>query len=442
MRSLLLSLGLLAALLLAMPAPAPTNASTLRPAPAGPPVLVGRNCGGTSRPGMLALNSSPALAGTGWVVGGALDAAPAAGTQQRPSIAASPAGTIFYAWQEGATGDIGNILAAAVAAAPPAGRLGVRVDDTGAAKSEQAAPSLAIDEAGQLHMVWEDLRSGQRGLFYANSSNGGATWSANTLLTGALPSLSHIVPHLLAGPGGALYLAWDGGSNIYFSRRIGGVWSVPTPINAPLAGDRDLPRLALDAQGRLIAAWEDRRNPTPVIYVARLDQPATGAWGAEQRASPAATFAAQPSLAASDDGPLYLAYQGGPGIYLMTSGDGGTTWGPARRVDDGDGNAFTNPRVAVDERGGVHCVWCRLRVNVVADVVAARSLDGGVSWGERATLASTTSTAEPLDLIAHGGTLYAAWSDDRDGTPRLHTARWSEGGGEGGQLLYLPLLRR
>lgn len=415
------------------------------PAPAAPglPIddsiaLAGRNCGGTSSPGGLAVAPAQAAGGLGWSLGGPVDTPPGASQQRSPSVAVGPGGQVFFAWQETRAGDVGDIFAAALGAPPPSGRLAVRVDDTGVAAVEQAAPSLAVDAAGRLHAVWEDLRGGaQRRLYYAASADGGASWGANTLLTGALPGLNHVSPHLLAGPGGALYLAWDGGSEIYFSRRSGGVWSAPAPINAPRAVDRDLPRLALDGQGRLLAAWEDRRGPAPTIYVARLDDPLGGAWGDEARAVPAGVSAAQPSLAAGAGGALYLAYQGAPGIYIVASADGGATWGAPQRVDDGDGGSFTNPRVAVDGRGGVHCIWCQLQVDVQADIVAARSTDGGASWGSRATLASTTGSAEPLGLVAGPGGLYAAWADDGSGRTVLHTARWSATG-----TAFLPLVRR
>lgn len=437
MRLPLLLLGLAATLSLAPAAHTPAAAA---PAPPGvDAVLAGRNCGGTSKPAGLAALPAQTFGGAGWSVAGAVDPPPAASLQLRPSIAVDPAGRIFSAWQETRAGDAGDIFAAPLGASPPAGRRAVRVDDTGVTPVEQLAPSLAIDGAGTLHVVWEDLRGGaNRRLFYASSANGGASWSANTLLTGALPALDHVSPHLIAGPGGALFLAWDGGNTIYFSRRAGGVWSAPAPINGPPAHDRDLPRLALDGQGRLFAVWEDRRNATaPQIFVARLDNPVAGSWGAEVRVSPLG--AAQPSIAAGKGGEVYVAYQSG-GIFVVRSGDGGATWSAPRRVDDGTLDVLTSPRLAVDAEGRVHCIWCELTkapAVILSRTAVARSLDGGASWAGRAILGTSTETTEPLDLIASGDAIYAAWSDDSTGRDIIYTARWSEQ-----QTLYLPLLRR
>jgi hypothetical protein len=280
-------LTLVGALLLLLMRPAGATAALVA-APDEGPILAGRNCGGTSKPGSLSQAGLAAEGGPGWTLGGALDKPAGIGNQLAPSIAVSPAGGVYYAWQEQRTGDFGDILAAPLAGELGAGRRAVRVDDTGVATVEQASPALAIDGAGRIHAVWEDLR------------------------------------------GGAL-------------RRL----------------------------------------------------------------------------------------------YYAASTDGGATWGQPQRVDNGIGNAFTNPQVAVDATGGVHCIWCQLTVNVNAAIVAARSIDHGASWGDRATLASTTGTAEPLALAADEvGNIFAAWSDDSAGTTALHTAQWS------GERLYLPLLRR
>jgi hypothetical protein len=437
MRTILSLLGIALLLLLH---PANPTAAVAPMAPGDGPALAGRNCGGTSKPGSLSAFAQPAASGgPGWTVGGALDKPAATGNQLAPSVAVSPAGAVFYAWQEQRSGDGGDIFAASLAGEMTSGRRAVRVDDTGASAVEQASPALAVDGAGRIHAVWEDLRGGsQRGLYYASSADG-ASWGANTPLTGSLASLNHISPHLVAGASDALYLAWDGGNDIYFSYRERGLWSAPEPINALRAVDRDLPRLALDAQGGLLAAWEDRRSATPTVFVAYSAAPSDGAWGAEVRATPLGVWAQRPSIAAAPDGTLYLAYQGDAGIFMISSGDKGATWSEPQRVDDGAGNAFANPQVAVDANGGVHCIWCRLRsTDGFADVAGARSTDGGATWGDRAVLASTTGTAEPLGLAAdQHGNIFAAWSDDSAGSTALHTAQWSDG-----LTLFLPILRR
>jgi hypothetical protein len=302
----------------------------------------------------------------------------------------------------------------------------VRVDDTGDQAVEQVNPVLAISADGQLHAVWQDKRNGGANyhLYYAFSSDKGLTWSANVKVT-ISNSYSHIEPALVAAPDGTLHLVWRGstsrGSEIFYSTRSNGTWSAALPIDSgPPATYRGLPRLVLDAQNGLRALWEDGREGNITIYSARLSLPGS-TWGADSRISGAAIVATRPSLAASATGTLYLAYQGDPGIFVMRSDDNGTSWSVAQRADDGQGSRFTDPQITVDALGGVHCIWCQLQPNVVASIIAGRSVDGGASWNDRAVLAATSGNANPLGLAAdRTGNVYALWSDDRDNPLRLY----------------------
>jgi hypothetical protein len=332
----------------------------------------------------------------------------------------------------------------ALGEAPGAVRRAVRVDDSGPAATEQSQPTLAATPDGRLHAVWQDRRGGaQAHLYYASSADGGASWSANTSITAALGSRSHGEPSLAVTSDGGLALAWRArdasGSVIYYSQRGAAEWGSPLPLSSgPATTERGLPKLILDPQGGLIAAWEDQRAGASEIYTARRASGAA-AWGDDVLSSPRGAVARRPSLGAAPGGALYIAYEGGPGIYLMRSADLGATWGAPRRADDGDGTLFTNPRVAVDRRGGVHCIWCQLKPGVVADIIAARSDDGGASWAGRVPLASSTGTANPLALAADkAGNVHALWTDDRDGgaRPQLYGALWR------GNSAFLPLVQR
>jgi hypothetical protein len=404
--------------------------------------LSGRNCGGTSLMGGAILLTTPGPAevgGAGWSIGGAIDPVVGVGPQTRPSLAVNPAGAVFFAWQESRTGDDGDIFVADIAATNP-GRRAVRVDDSGVAQADQISPAMAIDPSGLIHAVWQDQRGTIPALYYASSADNGKSWSANELVPPTtIDRFAPSDPFLISGAQGDLYLVWlasSATSVVRFSRYSGGQWSDSMTISSSSAGGRAMPRLALDSGGGVVAAWEDGRSGTPQIYTARLANPAGGSWGADSPASPLGASAVKPSLALGKGGVLYIAYQGSPGIYLIRSADSGASWSAPVRVDDGDGNAFTNPQLAVDSTGGVHCIWCRLRINVVADIVAARSTDGGASWGDDVLLASTTGTADPLALVAdRRGNVYAAWTDDGAGANQLHSALWA-----GGNRLYLPLV--
>jgi hypothetical protein len=412
-------------------------------APTSDLVYAGRNCGGTSRPAMLAQGASGR-----WLLNGAVAGDAAALSQIAPTAAVDGQGRVIVLWQQGTSRDGGDIVAVPAGPGPAGGLQPVRVDDTGSLAALQARPAMAITANGHIHAAWEDRRDGAVSqIYYAFSTDGGASWSANEPLTVGLPSRDHLEPTLLSLPDGSLLLAWRsnnsdqaGVSDILALRRVGTTWGAPATLSSsgrPF-GARILPRLARDGQGGALAAWEDQRDAAPRIFTARLTSPA-GAWTAEAQASAPGLSAARPSLATAPDGSLYLAYQGAPGIFVQPSGDGGASWGLAQRVDDGAGDKFTDPQVIVDALGGVHCIWCQLQTNVEADILAARSADGGASWADRVELASSSGTTDPLGLTADAnGRVYALWADDRDDPTqrRLYSAIWQA------EQVFLPLVRR
>lgn len=418
-------------------------AATTRAAPASPPPppieLAGRNCGGTSKGAGFA-GALAQLPASGWNNAAPVSSSPGAINQIAPAAAIDPSGRPLIVWQESTARDGGDIVALPSNALAP-----VRVDDTGTQPALQSRPTLAIDGNGRVHVAWEDLRSpGATQIYYAFSDNGGATWSENSNLTSGRASRDHLEPQLFATTDGSLILAWrsnrsgtPGVSDILAMRFNGANWSEPVRLNSEQAvGERRLPRLAADGQGGVLAVWEDRRFVTPGIYSARLNDVA-GVWSAETLVSPLRTFAIRPSITTAPDGTLYLAYQGNPGIFVQASADNGATWSVPQRTDDGNGSTFTDPQIVVDEFGGVHCIWCQLQGD--ASIIAARSADGGATWGDRVPLAATTGTTDPLGLVTdERGRVYAFWADDRDNPlqRRLYSATWQA------EALYLPLITR
>ncbi len=418
-----------------------TSAAPAPPANSYIPIeLAGRDCGGTSRAAAFGLSTLAAAATGGWSNSQAVSTAPGAINQIAPTAAIDSQGRPVIVWQESTARDGGDIVAL-----PAGGQQPVRVDDTGAQAALQSRPTMALGLDGRIHVAWEDLRGPLVSqIYYAVSSDGGATWSANVNLTRRLSSRDHLEPKLLTAPDGSLILAWrsnrssqDGVSDIRVMRNNGAGWSAPLTLNDALAGGpRILPRLAGDGRNGVLVVWEDGRDATPAVYSARLADPA-GAWSSEIRATSLGTFAVRPSLTTAPDGMLYLAYQGDPGIFVQSSSNNGAAWGAAERVDDGNGDKFTDPQIIVDALGGVHCTWCQLQGS--ASIIAARSADGGATWDDRVALASTFGTTDPLGLTTDArGRVYAFWADDRDNPlqRRLYSAAWQA------EELFLPLITR
>lgn len=112
-------------------------------------------------------------------------------------------------------------------------------DDTGT--SSQWMIDLAIDATGKVHAAWEDGRTGAWNIFYANSTDGGLTWTSNIKVTTASTPLSMDRPGdyfaLEAGSDNTIYVVWTDGRgkdfDIYYARNPGFPASTVTVTTQP-----------------------------------------------------------------------------------------------------------------------------------------------------------------------------------------------------------------
>jgi hypothetical protein len=147
--------------------------------------------------------------------------------------------------------------------------------------------------------------------------------------------------------------------------------------------------------------------------------------------------AAQPQLALSLTGRLWLAYGQGDGVYVAHSEDQGATFSPTRKIANLPGLALgmrRGPRIAVHGE--------RVTVTVQTDkVLALHSNDSGNTWSGPTTVNDVAGgTGEGLhDLaVAPDGSLFAIWLDNRNGPMELWGAESKDAGRTWGrnQLVY------
>ena len=121
-------------------------------------------------------------------------------------------------------------------------------DDWQIAACPHHGPSLTISPAGTYHVTWYTNGKARKGLFYAQSRDGGKTFS-DPLPIGQ-PNRSPSRPQIAAGPQG-LVMVWkefDGQKtsvNLMISRDDGATWSKPTAI-ADTTDSSDHPLLVSD----------------------------------------------------------------------------------------------------------------------------------------------------------------------------------------------------
>ncbi len=358
-----------------------------------------------------------------------VDDAPS-GKQWSPSLAVGPDGTLYAAWHDDRNGNY-DIYAAHSRDGGATWSVSVRVND--APSGSQLLPSLAVGPDGTLYAAWKDTRNRHTDVYFARSTDGGVTWSANVRIDDALSEVPSLVeggkPSLAVGPDGTLYAAWHDDRNgnldqdIYFARSTdGGVtWSASIRVDDAPSGDQLYSSLAVGPDGTLYVVWHDFRNNTFDIYSARSsDGGAT--WSVNVRVDDALSGDQRfPSLAVGPDGTLYAAWADERNdnfdlsIYFARSTNGGATWSTNVRVDDAPSGDQWYPSLAVGPDGTLYAVWQDGRINNDG-IYSACSRDGGATWSANVRVDDAPSGDQWYPSLAVGpdGTLYAAWNDSRN----------------------------
>ena len=203
------------------------------------------------------------------------------------------------------------------------------------------------------------------------------------------------------------------------------------------------------AEDRVYASWMDQRNGAATqdeVYVAVYD--GTG-FLPEQRIDlsalwPAADvreyrMAVDPGTAGDpSDDRIHLLMRIDPGLgidelWMVSSLDGGATFGPLVPVTAVNGAADVDDIALAAEEGVLHVVWRDNRGNLADDDVwYQRSFDGGQSWAAVDTPLNVpgVDADDTLEVAAEGSLVAAVWQQDlpSGGPEELHANVSADGG--------------
>ena len=157
--------------------------------------------------------------------------------------------------------------------------------------------ALTSDAAGALYALWNagTANGGPERIYFSSSTTGGANWSERALVSNAAAGVEHAFPAIVAGSAGDVRIAWMDARatevghpdralwNTYYrsSTNGGATWSDATRLSGPAGGyDYILPEgfrfpfgdyfgLAIDSEGATHAVWgegRDYKSPGAIWY--------------------------------------------------------------------------------------------------------------------------------------------------------------------------------
>lgn len=314
---------------------------------------------------------------------------------------------------------------------------------------------MAVDGGGRLFVGYKDTDDpgGAWRVAFASSSDGGASWTLHgplAFLRGDPDRISSD-PWLLADGDGTLYYArpestTDPATGQFLDSEIvvsrsddgGATWELTTTAHVLGTGFADRPNLATDDDGSLYVVYvlfEEGCCTSVSFLTMSIVVSRSGDRGETWTASRVFEGAhlAAPVVAAEPDGAVYVVWEARDFRNVMASRslDGGVTWSGAVRVNASPGTVVefdrrdASPSLAIDDTGTLLAGW----IHEGTDVLVARSEDGGATWEApvRVNDASAGSRWQ-VALRAAAGRVHAAWYDTRTGNVNVAYSVSTDGG--------------
>src|SRR5216684_4096617 len=308
-----------------------------------------------------------------------------AGFSFNPRVAVDTGGTINVVWQD--SPDFFRTSNVFFSRSSDAGNtFSTPMNLSGTSSSAfYSTPQIAVHNAGNISIVWES-DTGNLAIWFSGSSDGGATFSAPTMLS--TNTGGSIDSQIAVDKNGNINVVWEddlaGHSDISFSRSAdnGATFSPPMNLSNPLGNslaNSNSPRLALDILGNINAVWANI-NPADL----------------------------------------------NTDIFFARSSDGGATFSTAQNVSHSSGFS-SNPWLTVDAGANINVSW-EDNTPGNRDIFFARSTDSGTTFPTPVNLSADSGLSLAAQIAADkNGNINVAWQDHTPGISQIFFSRFSSG---------------
>ena len=300
-----------------------------------------------------------------------------------------------------------------------------------------SAPANAVDSAGIIYVVWHDRYGSTEGdIYFSRSTDDGASWGQAVNISDN-PGASRN-PAIAIDNTGNIYVVWrdetPGYACIYFSRSTdgGSSWSRAVNVSNNL-GDYYGTAMAVDGAGNICVVWHDYCS-YPIhngdIYFSRSTDGGVS-WSQVLNISNNPGVSLDPAIAIDNDGNIGVAWcnrSTGPyGIYFSRSTDNGVSWSRAVNTSD-DSRNFHNPAIAIDTAGNINILSISCDI-VYCSLSFYRSTDEGASWSQAVNIfESEDALWPPVLAVDSAGNINIAWCDEMPGYAYIYFSRSIDGG--------------
>jgi hypothetical protein len=341
-----------------------------------------------------------------------------------PDVAVDENGNMVVVWAQAK----GSVWTVDTADRPPGGPWSAPLALSAPAKNV-AAPELAL-AGSHLAAVW-DRYDGKHLIAQASERDPKTgAWEPAVALSSAQADAES--PRIAVNPRGDAIAVWvsvDGSGWTVMAawRRAGGSWAPPVALDTPQVGAA-APDVVLDGVGRAVVAWASTSGPGWRVRVTARGS--DGTWAkATDISGPDATGSIAPKLALEKTGAVTAVWSRdlGTGVVIETATRPAATgvWSSITQLFSPGPDALA-PVLAVDQRGDGVIVWTSSAPAGLSVSVSVRL--PGKAWKAPVVLdtAKTGAVAPKVALDSRGDALLV-WTRVTDGKSRVRAARLPAG---------------
>ncbi len=349
--------------------------------------------------------------------------------QYHPSISMNFNGAFILVWTDERNGD-DDIYGQRFDNTGTRKASNFKITDAGGT-SAQFYPSVSVDGRGYEFIVWEDERTGSSDIFMQKYTDLGAKIGNNFKIQEESDKKNQKRPRIASDNSGNILIVWqddrNGDRDIYAHRYYSN--GVPAPKNLKINDDIGSstqwnPSLAADVNGNFVIVWEDYRSGHAEIYGQRFNTNGIKQ-GANFIINDDASNADQrnPTVGMDDDGNFIVAWRDGRkgegDIYAQYFKADGALIGTNYKVnDDGAGSDQWYPSVAMNAAGSAVIVWFDKR-NKLEEIYAQRYGKEGIAEGNNFKVnenKAINKRRSPRVSIDSNGNLAVVWQDSSNGS--------------------------
>ena len=360
--------------------------------------------------------------------------------QKFPAVAFQKPGNFIVVWEDDRN-DYGDIYLQPLSSNGTLIGTNSKINDD-VNSAWQYYPAIALDNAGNFVVVWEDERNGDGDIYAQRFSQDGTRNGSNFRVNSDNTSAWQMLPAVGMDSSGNFTVVW-----IDFQNNAGGIYGQQYHADGTKIGSnfqisdnnasiiyQNPIAIAVNGTGDAIVVWQDNRNGNSDIY-AQYHKAGSATNSNNFRVNDDNGTAAQrsPVVGIDKNGNFVIVWQdernGDADIYAQRYSADGTPQGNNFQINDGGSSTWQgSPAMTMDSVGNFIVVWASFAGG--ENIFARRFQADGTSLGPSFQVNDNNNsrTSSPSIAMDKNGNFIVTWVDWRDGDENIYAQRFEADG--------------